>query len=42
LRGGSATPEEAEALNRRVGGPAEKHLVPFLRSLYPGSGGHMR
>ncbi|MHC4357022.1 MAG: tetratricopeptide repeat protein, partial [Planctomycetota bacterium] len=36
LLGGSATREAAEKLNRRVSGPSQEHIVPFLRSLYPG------
>jgi len=40
LQGGVASREAAEDLNRRIEGPAAryKHLVPFLRSLYPGRG----
>ena len=40
LHGGVPSREAAEELNRRIEGPAAryKHLVPFLRSLYPGRG----
>ncbi len=40
LLGGAPSREAAEALSQRVGGPTScyQHLVPFLRSLYPGRG----
>ncbi|MGD8450188.1 MAG: tetratricopeptide repeat protein [Phycisphaerae bacterium] len=36
LRGGAATPDEAEAINRSAKGPSQKGWVRFLESLYPG------
>lgn len=40
LQGGVPSSEAAEALNRRVEGPAPRyqHLIPFLRRLYAGRG----
>ncbi|UCC99716.1 MAG: tetratricopeptide repeat protein, partial [Phycisphaerales bacterium] len=36
LLGGVATLKAATNLNQRVNGPSQKHIFPFLRSLYPG------
>ena len=36
LRGGCTTREVAEALQQRIGPTSDRHLAPFLCSLYPG------
>ena len=36
LRGGCTTRETAEALQQRIGPTSDRHLAPFLCSLYPG------
>ena len=36
MLGGAPTHESVEKLNQRVRGPSQKHIIPFLRFLYPG------
>ena len=36
LLGGTPTRKSTESLNQCVDGPSQKHIIPFLRSLYPG------